>query len=376
MKKICYFINSDWYFDLHWLERAYAAQNEGYQIHVMTHFEDNTFLNKFTNLGFICHPIHLKERSLNPFEFLFSMLDASIKLGRISPSLIHAITIKPIIIGGLFTRFKSKPFIANIVGLGRVFDCSGVIYYLIKKMVIAIYRELFKNPKSKIVFEHENDKDTLERFMTFKSNQANVVDGAGVDTNLFVYQEEKNIIKPTVFFAGRMLKNKGLNTLVEIKKELKEKNIHFELVVAGIEIPDDPQAIPSSTLRGWHEKGDIVWLGIRQDIAQLITSASIVALPTIYPEGVPRILIEACAIGRPCIAYNSGGCSSIIDDGVTGYLIAKNNRDDFRDKLEILIRNSELRKKMGVNGRDLVVQKFSSEKIVAKTLYIYKIALE
>ncbi|WP_241581080.1 glycosyltransferase family 4 protein [Rosenbergiella nectarea] len=373
MKKICYFINSDWYFDLHWLERAYAAQKDGYQVHVMTRFEGETFYDKFTKLGFICHPVRLRERSLNLFGFFFSMLDVSLKLSKIEPSIIHSITIKPIIIGGLLSRIKDTPFVANIVGLGRVFDCNGVTYHIIQKLVISIYRYIFKNFKSKIVFEHRKDMDILEEFISFRADQANVIDGAGVDIKIFAYQEEKELIKPIVFFAGRMLKNKGLKTLIEIKSELKEKNIHFDLVVAGIEVPDDPHAIPSSMLAAWHEKGDIVWLGTRRDIAQLITSASIVALPTIYPEGVPRILIEACAIGRPCIAYNSGGCGSIINDGVTGYLITKNNRDDFRDKLEKLLLQPELRKKMGINGRDLVAQRFSSDKIISRTLKLYKI---
>lgn len=371
MKKICYFINSDWYFDLHWLERAYAAQKEGYQVHVMTRFEGETFYNKFTNLGFVCHPIYLRERSLNPFGFLFSMLNVSLKLAKLKPSIVHSITIKPIIIGGLFSRIKNIPFVANIVGLGRVFDCNGIVYHVIKKLVISTYRYIFRNRKSKIIFEHKKDMNILGEFIHFQADQTNIIDGAGVDTKLFFYQEEKELIKPIVFFAGRMLKNKGLKTLIEIKSELKEKNIHFDLVVAGIEVPDDPNAIPSSMLTAWHERGDIIWLGTRRDIAQLITSASIVALPTIYPEGIPRILIEACAIGRPCIAYNSGGCSSIINNGVTGYLIAKNDRNEFRDKLVTLIMNPELRKKMGINGRDLVANRFSSEKITHKTLNIY-----
>jgi len=167
MKKICYFINSDWYFDLHWLERAYAAQKEGYQVHVMTRFEGENFYNKFIKLGFTCHSIQLRERSLNPFGFLSFMLEVSTKLAKIDPSIVHSITIKPIIIGGLFCRITNKPFVANIVGLGRVFDCDGIVYHTIKKMVVFIYRYLFKNPNSKIVFEHKYDRNILEKFIKF-----------------------------------------------------------------------------------------------------------------------------------------------------------------------------------------------------------------
>ncbi|STW05947.1 glycosyl transferase [Klebsiella grimontii] len=47
MKKLCYFINSDWYFDLHWIDRAIAARDAGYEIHIISHFVDGKVLNKF-----------------------------------------------------------------------------------------------------------------------------------------------------------------------------------------------------------------------------------------------------------------------------------------------------------------------------------------
>jgi len=371
MKKICYFINSDWYFDLHWLERACAAQKDGYEVHVMTRFNGDEFISKFKRLGFICHPVRLRERSLNPFGFLYAMLDVALTLAQMNPSIIHSITIKPIIMGGIVSRLAQKPFVANIVGLGRVFDCNGMLYRSIRKCVILLYKFIFNNKKSRIIFEHQQDRDILNKYISLEEGKTEIIDGAGVDTSLFPYQEEKEFLRPIVFFAGRMLKNKGLKTLVEIKRELKEKNIYFDLVVAGIEVPDDPQAIPSSQLTAWHEQGDIIWLGTRRDVAQLITKSSIIALPTLYPEGVPRILIEACAIGRPCIAYNSGGCNSIINDGETGFLISRNDQEEFRDKLLLLISQPNLRKRMGINGRNLVMKKFSSEKVVAKTLMAY-----
>uniref|UniRef100_UPI001F4D8D4F glycosyltransferase family 4 protein n=1 Tax=Rosenbergiella australiborealis TaxID=1544696 RepID=UPI001F4D8D4F len=376
MKKICYFINSDWYFDLHWIERACAAQNKGYQIHIMTRFKGEELYNKFTLLGFICHNIHIKDHSLNPLSFFFTMMQVWFKLLIINPSIIHSITIKPVILGGVYSRIFRKPFIANIVGLGRIFDCDSSIYIKVKKIVIFIYKQIFKNEKIKIIFEHNKDRDFLEKNIKFKFGQTIIIDGAGVDTTIFSYREEKENIKPIVFFAGRMLKNKGLDTLVDIKRELNDLNIHFDLVVAGIEVFDDPYAIPTSILKSWHEQGDIVWLGERRDIAQLISNSNIIALPTLYPEGVPRILIEACAIGRSCIAYNSGGCSSIIENGITGYLIEKNNKKEFRDKLIILIKNPELRKEMGINGHNLVKEKFSSAKVINLTLCIYSVFID
>lgn len=71
MKKICYFINSDWYFELHWVERATAARAAGYEIHVVCHFIGDDIKNKLTQLGMICHNSSILEQSLNPINFFF-----------------------------------------------------------------------------------------------------------------------------------------------------------------------------------------------------------------------------------------------------------------------------------------------------------------
>ncbi|WP_241573615.1 glycosyltransferase family 4 protein [Rosenbergiella nectarea] len=372
MKILCYFINSDWYFDLHWLERAYAAQQQGYRVHIITRFTGTNFLNKFTKMGFICHPISLKERSINPVGFFFSSIKIFHLLYKIKPTIIHSITIKPILLGGLYAKISNKSFVANIVGLGRVFDTKGFIFKIFRAFTLSIYKIIISNKKSCFVFEHDEDKNVLMQSIDFGSHQTAVIDGAGVDTTLFSYQREKQNETPIVFFAGRMLNNKGLSTLIKLRRELKASNIYFDLVVAGIEVKDDPQAIPTHLLKKWCDNGDMLWLGMRNDIQQLIADSNIVALPTTYPEGVPRILIEASAIGRACIAYDSGGCKSIIQDDVTGFLVEKNNYSLLKERMIDLIGNYELRVTMGINGRKLVTEKFSSSKIIGETIHIYK----
>ncbi|HGB5310886.1 TPA: glycosyltransferase, partial [Salmonella enterica subsp. enterica serovar Poona] len=89
MKKLCYFVNSDWYFSLHWTERAVAARNAGYDIHIISHFIDKKITQKFTALGFHCHNISLEAQSFNPLIFIRAFLDAGKILRTIKPDLLH-----------------------------------------------------------------------------------------------------------------------------------------------------------------------------------------------------------------------------------------------------------------------------------------------
>lgn len=84
MKRLCYFVNSDWYFDLHWTERAIAARDAGYEIHVISHFIGEEIIKKFKTLGFICHNVSLVAQSFNAFVFL----EHSLTLGRLLKRLI------------------------------------------------------------------------------------------------------------------------------------------------------------------------------------------------------------------------------------------------------------------------------------------------
>lgn len=69
MRKLCYFINSDWYFDLHWIDRAIASRDAGYEIHIISHFIDDNIINKFKTFGFICHNVTLDAQSFNALVF-------------------------------------------------------------------------------------------------------------------------------------------------------------------------------------------------------------------------------------------------------------------------------------------------------------------
>lgn len=84
MKRLCYFVNSDWYFDLHWTERAIAARDAGYEIHIISHFIGDEIIKKFKTFGFICHNVPLVAQSFNVFVFLEHFL----KLGRLLKRLI------------------------------------------------------------------------------------------------------------------------------------------------------------------------------------------------------------------------------------------------------------------------------------------------
>lgn len=371
-KIICYFINSDWYFDLHWVERALAAKDAGYEIHVVSKFVGEDIRKKLAENGFICHESSVSELTINPFNFFGSLAKVCILLKRINPDVLHCVTIKPCLMGGVFARFYNKPVIFGFVGLGRVFMDGKVSIRIIRYLTLHLYNYIFKNKKCVLTFEHEYDRDRIIFLTKAKEIQTVVIDGAGINIDVYPYSLEINREKPVVLFASRLLWNKGLGDLVEVKKRLAHKGVDFVLNVAGISIADDPDAIPLSQIEEWDQQGFINWLGRCSDVYSLIEASNVVALPSRYSEGIPRILLEASSVGRACIAYDAGGCSSLIIDEYTGSLVEMNNIDALAEKLEKLLISRCKRVEMGIRGRERIECKFSSSLVNNYTLKLYQ----
>lgn len=372
MKKVCYLINSDWYFELHWVERALAAKDAGYEVHVICHYEGDEIKSRLEKHGFICHNSLISAQSYNPVGFILTFTRIWKMLNQLDPDVLHCVTIKSFLAGGIYAKFKSKPIILSFAGLGRVFDNGKMLINALRFFVLSTYKYIAKNPRAVLVFEHESDQERLISLTGINKLQTRVIDGAGINTDDYPYTSEPIQVPPVVLFASRMLWSKGLHDLISVKKSLANADIHFTLNVAGILSTEDADAIPLSMLEQWHKEGVINWLGRSNNVSQLIAAANIVALPSTYSEGVPRILLEAASMGRACLAYDVGGCKSIVQDGANGFLVAKKDVAVLELQLKKLLQDATLRHKMGLLGRELALRKFSSAQVIVKTLSLYE----
>jgi len=370
-RKICYFINSDWYFELHWLDRGKAALDAGYDVFIVANFSDDLIFSKLNNLGFKCINSHVSEKNTNIFSFVFDTIRSFNILNKINPDIVHTITIKPGIIGSLWAKYRNKKLVYSFVGLGRIFESSLITFRFIKWGVVRLYSYLFSKVDCIVVFEHKHDQERILNLVHVARDKTVVIDGAGIDTDYFMYSVEKPICDAKVLFAGRMLWSKGLQDLVVAKRRLSLKGVNFEILVAGIIIKNDNDAISIEQIEEWHKLGDITWLGKRDDMNELIQMTSFVVLPSSYPEGIPRIMLEAGAVGRPCICYNVGGCGSLIKDEYNGYIVEQGDVKTLTDRIEQLLLSKNERIKMGLNARETIMSKYSSEIIIEKTSHVY-----
>lgn len=247
----------------------------------------------------------------------------------LKPDAVHLITLKPAIFSGLasvVTRFfhgYPKRILITLPGLGRMMSWSkgsGERRYPVgRALTILAMRFLARCDSVHFSFETKHDRDFWMKRGIANHKNSSVLDGAGVDLNLFYPLETaRSNSKTKIIYASRLLKSKGLNAFLMMARDLANRP-DVEFIVAGLADDQDPDAIRPEDL---NQLGEIRFLGQVDDMPPLLRECDIVCLPTRYGEGIPRILIEAAASGLASIVSDHPGCRAVVEDGVTGQVLS------------------------------------------------------
>lgn len=118
----------------------------------------------------------------------------------------------------------------------------------------------------------------------------------------------------------------------------------------------------------------IEYLGRRTgaELADAYRAASVVVVPSVWPDPCPTVALEAMAAGRPVIASAVGGLTDIVEPGVTGLLVPPGDPGALADALRALTEDPELAGKLGAAGRDRVVERFSAAAVVPSIESTYR----
>ena len=143
-----------------------------------------------------------------------------------------------------------------------------------------------------------------------------------------------------------------------------------EFLLCG-DLSANPKAISKEELESLCDGHYIQWLGYRSDVRELLAKSHIMAFPSYYREGVPKSLIEACAIGRPIVTTLSYGCKDTVVDGENGFLIPTHDSEALAERLRMLINDADLRQRMGIKGREKAEREFSLTDVVERHIAIY-----
>ena len=370
-KRLLYFVNIPRFFVTHRMPLAIAARDAGYEVHVATSAADRDNVDIIRAAGFPFHPLPLSQHGMNLLAEARTALAVYQLYRHLKPDLVHHVTIKAVIYGGLAARLARVPAaVFAITGLGYLYGEGGLKASLARTIANPAFRLALGHSNARLIFQNPDDRDLFVRNRLIRADKTLVIKGSGVDMDIFNPQPEPDGT-PVVLFAGRLLWKKGIGLFVDAAQRLKSRGVAARFVVVGYPEPSSPAAVPSGQLEAWANGGLVEWWGKRDDMPDVYAASNIVCLPSSYGEGVPKVLIEAAACGRAIVTTDTPGCREIARPGQNGLLVPKDDPDALADAIQKLVEDSSLRAAMGARGRQVAVGEFSQEQVFRDTFAVY-----
>jgi glycosyltransferase involved in cell wall biosynthesis len=368
--KLLYLVNADWAFMVNRLPIAIEAVRQGYSVHIACAFTGRE--DELRSYGFILHEIKFTRSGHNPFTELFTVLSIFRLVRQLKPDLIHAVTIKPVLYGGIISKVLRVPaFVAAISGLGFVFTSNTLKAVTLRKFAEIAYRFALSVNNIKVIFQNPFDKSIVQKAANLEDRNIIMIKGSGADLTEYTVTEPPNGT-PIVAMACRLLKEKGVYEFIESARSIKNKGIDCRFWLIGAPDYGNPHSITDGEIAQWDKEGHVEFFGHRSDISSLFSQSTIVVLPSYYGEGLPKVLIEAAACGRPVITTDNPGCAEAVINNVTGIVVPIRDVNALSDAIEFLLNNSDLRIDMGRQGRILAEKEFDISSVVSTHLSVYK----
>lgn len=287
-------------------------------------------------------------------------------LRRIRPFIYLGYTIKPNVYGSLAANALGIPVVNNISGLGVTFVKNNML----TRIVRGLYR-LGLHRSQRIFFQNEEDRRLFVENGLVRTDITERLPGSGID--LSRYRPAPAALpsrRPFRFvLVARMIRHKGIVDFVNAARIVRQRFPGTEFRLVGFLNPKDPNGITAQEVRCWEEEGVVEYCGETDDVRPYLAHADCTVLPSGYPEGVPRSLLEAAAMGRPIITTDTAGCRDVVDHEVNGFHCRVKDAEDLADKmLRMMALPAEARLQMGQAGRRKVESEFDERIVIRKYL--------
>lgn len=297
------------------------------------------------------------------------------------PFIIHTHTPKAGVVGMLAAKMAGVPHrLHTVAGLPLLeaignkrkllnfvewmtYRCATHIYPNSKGLEEIIINEKFCNP---------------EKLKVLGNGSSNGINTSFFDPNRFGFEEKEALKKELgitdedflFIFVGRLVGDKGINELVDAFKIASREINNIKLLLVGpFESNLDP--LLTETLEEIESNKNIITTGHQNDVRGYLAISDVLVFPS-YREGFPNVVMQAGAMGIPCIVTNINGCNEIILEGENGMIIPVKDKNAIYNAMMEMIENENLRIRLQRNARNMIVSRYEQNIIWDMILAEYK----
>lgn len=332
--------------------------------HVIAAVKPDRFTPQLAGMGVHVVSLSLDRNRFSPLQDLRILA----RLARIHrehrPQLTHHFHPKPVILGSLAARLSGDAIVFNsITGLGNAFVHSR----LKRRLAIAGYR-LMLDHSAATIFQNPDDRDLFVQKGWVPAEKARLIVSSGVDTRRFSPPGTRTGAL-RVLMVARLLWSKGVREYVEAATQLKPMFPQARFQLAGELEPGKPDAVDETWLS---RQNTVEFLGYLDDMPRVLRQTAVFVLPSYYPEGVPRVLLEAAASAVPAVTTDSPGCREAVVDGETGFLVPPRSPEALAAAVARLLEDAGLRRQMGQAARARAEREFDIQAVARQYIALYQ----
>ncbi len=364
-------VTEDWYFMSHRLGLARRARDAGWRVVIAARESDRAETIRGEGLEFIALPF---ERALTyPWRDLRLLWALRGVMRALVPDLVHLVSLKPILLGGLALRLLPTPCPALLAftGLGYIFSSRAGLARLLKPLVVGLLALVARDKNAWVLAQNKDDLALLRAHGIAAATRASIIAGAGLDLDEFPVTPLPSRQGALVILPARLLRDKGVYEFVAAAARVRALRPDVRFALVGAHDLANPGAVDARDLDAWLAAGEVEWWEHRRDMAAVYGQAYVVCLPS-YREGLPRALLEAAACARPLIATDVPGCREICMDGETGLRVPAQNVDALVEALLRMLDTPALAETYAQGARAKVEREFTLERIAEQTLTLYR----
>lgn len=352
-------ILSNHYITIYAFRRELVAElcARGHRVYISSpHDERNGYFEK---LGCTMIDTPMSRRGMNPAEDIKLVRQYKKMMAELKPDVIFSYTIKPNIYGAMASNPLGMKQICNITGTGATFLKENLLSKLVRQLYRMSIRKCYK-----VFFQNTGDRDYFISHGMVKNNY-DLLPGSGVNLSQHSLSEMPDEEEIRFIYVGRVMAVKGIDEYLECARVIRELIPNTKFYIAGFTEEEKYRQL----VEHYAAIGVVEDLGFQDDIDRWLRHCHCVILPSLGGEGVPNVLLEAAATGRPCIASDVNGSVDVVEDGVNGYIFRRGDAASLIEKTEqFLSLSHEEKRQMGLRGHEKVARDFDRKIVMDKYL--------
>lgn len=303
--------------------------------------------------------IPMARKGTNPLADIRTFVALYVWMRRLSPDIVLAYTMKPIIYGSLAARLAGiRQRFAMFTGLGFLFgeERQDLFTASLRRLSIGLHKMSLAGAAAAFAYNETDAEDIRRNAMVGPQTPVIMLPGSGVDLDRFVASEPRPGA-PVFLLIARLLREKGIGEYVAAARVLKREFPHARFQVLG---PFDPGPLTISKLQmdEWVAEGIVDYLGETRDVRPFLTASTIFVLPSYYREGIPRSALEAMAVGRAIITTDAPGCRETVREGENGLCVPPRDVPSLVRAMRAFLEDETLARRMGAESRKLAEERF------------------